>query len=469
VGARFSELAERLGADQIATGSTIPPRYRLDAFRAHRGSSLPEDGVDPAAVVWPRSTEDVSTVVRFAAAAGLSIVAWGDGTGLMGGARPSVDSIILDLRRMRRVLSIDRASNRATAEAGIVLEALDRRLRKKRLTLGHDPWSRPRATLGGAIGTNGMGYAGYLRGTMGDQVLGLEVVLADGTIVRTRPAMRSTTGLDLKRLFIGTEGTLGIVTSATLRVFPIPQREEIHAFAIRDFPRGHASLVRMYDDGLTPAVMDFEETFPGPSLPWRSEGGPPILYLGFAGSREVVAASWRVARRRLRAAAARSLPDREAREYWRTRHDIIYAHDEVAPGVTRADVRLKDFIFDYVHVALPRSKILAFRRSGLAILRRHGVGPIGFGVWTQPELVSLEVLRAVGPDRAAARAAVATAVDEVIRRALALGGTMEYVHGVGVKLAHLMPEELGTGLEVARRAKAALDAAGTLNPGKLGL
>src|SRR5437870_10066611 len=80
---------------------------------------------------------------------------------------------------MRRVLSIDRASNRATAEAGIVLEALDRRLRRRRLTLGHDPWSRPRATLGGAIGTNGVGYAGYLRGTMGDQVLGLEAVLAE--------------------------------------------------------------------------------------------------------------------------------------------------------------------------------------------------------------------------------------------------------------------------------------------------
>src|SRR5207249_7582606 len=90
---------------------------------------------------------------------------------------------------------------------------------KKRLTLGHDPWSRPRATLGGAIGTNGIGYAGYLRGTMGDQVLGLESVLADGTILRTRPAVRSTTGLDLRRLFIGTEGTLGIVTAATLRVF----------------------------------------------------------------------------------------------------------------------------------------------------------------------------------------------------------------------------------------------------------
>src|SRR5437867_13426947 len=208
----------------------------------------------------------------------------------MGGARSSSDSVVLDLRGMHRVRALDPRSCTATVEAGIVLEALDRRLRNKRLTLGHDPWSRPRATLGGAIGTNGIGYAGYLRGTMGDQVLGLEVVLGDGTIVRTRPAVRSTTGLDLKRLLIGTEGTLGIVTSATLRVFPIPEREEIHAFAIRDFPRGLAALVRIYDDGLTPAVMDFEETFAGPSLPWRSEGGPPILYLGFAGSRAVVAA-----------------------------------------------------------------------------------------------------------------------------------------------------------------------------------
>src|SRR5207245_178732 len=88
-----------------------------------------------------------------------------------------------------------------------------------------------------------------------------------------------------------------------------------------------------YDDGLTPSVMDFEETFPSSSIPWRSDDGPPFLYLGFAGSRELVAASWRVAGRRLRAAAARRLADREAREYWRTRHDIIYVHDEVAPGV----------------------------------------------------------------------------------------------------------------------------------------
>src|SRR5439155_25993185 len=123
----------------------------------------------------------------------------------------------------------------------------------------------------------------------------------------------------------------------------------IHAFSIRDFPKGLSGLARIYDDGLAPFVMDFEETFPSSSIPWRSDDGPPVLYLGFAGSRVLVAASWRVAVRGLQAAAARRLADREARAYWRTRHDIIYVHDEVAPGVTRADQFLEGVIFDYVH------------------------------------------------------------------------------------------------------------------------
>ena len=468
VDASIADLAERLGADRVLSGPAVPPRYRLDALRAHRGTRLPEEGTSPLAVVLPRSAQEVSLAVRLATDAGISVVPWGGGTGLMGGARPVANSIVLDLRRMGRVRAIDRASCTATAESGIILETLDRRLRRKGLTLGHDPWSRPRATLGGAIGTNGIGYGGYLRGTMGDQVLGLEIVLADGTIVRTRAAAHSTTGLDLKRLFIGTEGTLGVVTAATIRAFPVPEREDVRAFELSDFPTGFACVSRIYDDGLVPCVMDLDETFPASSLPWTTEAGPPTLYLGFAGKREIVAASWRVAAARLRRSRARRMQEAEARTYWRTRHDIIYHHDEVAPGVTSADRLLATTIFDYAHVALPRSKVIAFRRSALAIVRRHGVTPIGFGVWTQPELASLEMVRPVRVDREAARAAVADAIDDVLRRALALGGSMDYVHGVGVKLVHLLGEELGEGLALARRVKRAVDPKGTLNPGKSG-
>jgi FAD/FMN-containing dehydrogenase len=430
---------------------------------------LAESAALPAAVVLPRSTEDVVAVLRFAATAGFSVVPWGGGTGLMGGARPRGDSILIDFERMRRIRSIDTESGTVTAESGLVLEALDRRLRRRGFTLGHDPWSRPRATVGGAIGTNGLGYAGYLRGTMGDQVLGVEAVLADGTVLRTRAVARATTGLDLKRLLIGTEGTLGLVTAATLRVFRIPEREEIHAFRLRDFAAGFGALCRLYDDGVVPSVMDFEETFGAAGLPWRSDPAPPELYLGFAGARDVVTGSWRVARRSLRAARALPRSDREAQEYWRTRHDVIYMHDEASPGVTRADLALKDVIFDYAHVALPRSKVLGYRRSALAILRRHAVQPVGFGLWTQPELVSVELVRRVAGRADQAQNAVAAAIDELLRRAQALGGSMEYVHGVGVKLAHLLAEELGPGLDVARRIKGALDPGRILNPGKLGL
>src|SRR5256885_15996775 len=110
---------------------------------------------------------------------------------------------------------------------------------------------------------------------MGAQVLGLEAVLADGTVIRPRPAARSTTGLDLKRLFIGTEGRVGIVTAATLRVFPVPAREVIPAFRLRDFSTGFSAFFRVYDNGLTPSVMAYEEPFEAPALTWGAEACLP--------------------------------------------------------------------------------------------------------------------------------------------------------------------------------------------------
>src|SRR3972149_1421176 len=221
-------LSRALGPRRVLAGDRVPLRDRLGAPPAHRGAPVPE-----------------------------------------GGGGPPPDAVALALRGMRRIRSVDVASRTATAEAGIVLEDLDRRLRRARMALGHDPWSRPRATLGGAIATNGLGYTGYLRGSMGDQALGLEVVLSDGTVLRTRAAARSTTGLDLKRLFIGTEGTLGIVTAATIRTLPIPERDERHAFRLPDFAAGFEAVSRLYDDGLFPYVMDLEEAFAVPGGPWQ--------------------------------------------------------------------------------------------------------------------------------------------------------------------------------------------------------
>src|SRR2546428_7150380 len=150
-------LAGAIRPARVRTGDRIPPRYRMDALRPSRGSPLSDVGQAPAAVVLPITTAEVSAVLRIAGRLHRPVVAWGGGTGLMGGARPPSDAIVLDLRRMRRVRAVDRGSCTATAEAGVVLEGLDRRLRRPGLLPGHDPWSRPRATPGGPVRANGGG------------------------------------------------------------------------------------------------------------------------------------------------------------------------------------------------------------------------------------------------------------------------------------------------------------------------
>ncbi len=158
VSALKATLSVHIDANRILIREAVPPRYRLDALRPHHGARVPEEGVSPAAVVFPIATEEVSATLRVTKELGFPIIAWGGGTGLMGGARPRSDSVVIDLRRMRRVRAIDRVSCTATAEAGIILEELHRRLRRRGLTFGHDPWSRPRATLGGSMEyVNGVG------------------------------------------------------------------------------------------------------------------------------------------------------------------------------------------------------------------------------------------------------------------------------------------------------------------------
>jgi FAD/FMN-containing dehydrogenase len=150
--------------------------------------------------------------------------------------------------------------------------------------------------------------------------------------------------------------------------------------------------------------------------------------------------------------------------YWRDRHVVAQRLRQRR----HADWLPPRAAFDFVHVALPPSAVLPYRARALAVLERHGVRPRELGLWTDPGLFSI-VLTAERATRAEAAAVVGAAVDDLLRLAQDLGGAMEYCHGVGLRLAHLMAREHGAGLAVMRRLKAALDPAGVLNPGKLGL
>jgi FAD/FMN-containing dehydrogenase len=421
----------------------------------------------PLAVVRPENAEAVARVLALASEAGVAVVPYGAGTGLMGGARSLALGIVLDTVKLNRieVLAADRV---VWAGSGALLGDVDTALREHGLCLGHDPWTFPVATVGGALSTNGLGYKGGRYGGMGDQAIALEVALADGSVMRTRAVTRRSAGPDLSRLFIGAEGTLGVITAAALRTYPAPELEALRAYRFQTFEEGFAAIDAISALGLRPSLLDYgeEHASPWPELTSREEE-PPVLYLGFEGYAEEVEAALGRAQALVEAHAGQPLPDAEALSFWQDRHVVAerFARNRRRPhnrgwgdeGLAR----------DYLHVALPPSQTLPFREICHEETGRSGVGLLECGLWTGPELFSAVLAL---PDALGGQERLGEVMDGLLSACQDLGGSMEYVHGAGVRLAHLMGREHAVGgFGVLRRVKAALDPSGVLNPGKLGL
>ena len=455
----IEKLALIVGQDNVVTDAERLDEISWDALSEARLDPRCKPATAlPLCVAAPDSTAQVREIVVFANETKTPLVPYGGGSGLMGGALSIRPGIALDLRRMNRVVSIDAEALSARVQAGAVLEAVDKKLNEKGFILGHDPWTLPVATIGGAISTNSVGYRAGKYGSMGEQVLGLEAVLPSGEILSTRAVPKSSAGIDLNALFIGGEGCFGVVTEAAIRIFVRPEKSVIHAYGFDTFERGYNAIREIFKRGVEPAVIDFgdnEDKFDG-----------ALLYLAFEGAKEVVAAEEKIALSICDAAGGARLPAAQAEEFWRERHSIAR---RFAENRRARRERGRDGIYrDWIHVALPASEVLPFRKQALAIVKRRGVDAVESGLWIRPELFSMP-LRIDSDGKKDAQLILAEAVEELLRLVHKLGGSMEYTHGVGVKLAPLMAEEHGYGLEVMRGIKKILDPNGIMNPGKMGL
>jgi alkyldihydroxyacetonephosphate synthase len=474
--ALIAELERALGAAAIDLSEADRDEHATDALGSQRGfDDRGHLAVPPFAVVRPRTAEEVTEVLRLANERRTPVVAYGGGTGLMGGARSERPGLSLDLSRLSAIRDVDAGSGFVWAEAGAVLRDVQAALDPHDLILGHDPWTFGIATVGGAISTNGLGFLGGKYGSMGDQVLGIEAALAAGTLVRTRPVRPRSTGVDLAALFVAGEGAFGIITAAALRTFPAPERRERAGFEFPTFSDGYAAIVAMRGAGIAPALLDLGERIAPPDdmpganrRPWQSE--EPTLFIGFDGFREEVDALLTRASAICREHGGVELDPSEAEDFWQTRHAPAesYAKARARRQALRSMSEEDPACFDYVHVSLPPAQVLRYRELASAAAARHGVHVIEHGVWVAPGLYSMIMVDAAAT-RAEAVAHMAAAVDDCLRLAHEFGGSMEYCHGAGVRLAHLMPDEHGAGLEVMRSIKRALDPHGILNPGKLGL
>jgi len=373
-------------------------------------------------------------------------VPYGGGTGLMGGSLAKKGSIVIDLRKMNRILEISKGDLRVRAEAGIKLSKLNRALSKEGLFLAHDPWSVSFATLGGAIATNALGYLGAKYGSMGDQTLGLKVVLPDGEILETMNYNQASIGFDLKKLFIGTEGVFGIIAEATVQIFPKKKRR-ILGYTFDEYEKGFELVLELCDSNIDFVSLDFGGEY--------YEEKRVFLYLVLEGLEERMNFDAKLIDKISEKYGAKKMSGKESWSYWLNRHKIANSRLRMKRKLLNPK---KEFELDYIHVNIPRGKVLEYRKECFEIAEEKGVYVVEDGVWHKPELFSMVLYNPMNGN-------LKEALDEMLILAQKYKGAIEYCHGIGLKLAHLMGNEL----EIIRRIKKAIDPKYIMNPGKGGL
>ena len=460
-------LTSIVGREHVLVSTNDREEYAFDAYSpAGVRERLPsgEEGgtVLPDVVARPGSAQEVQGIVRLANDRRTPIVPFGGGTGVMGAAVPEHGGIVVDLRRMDRTLEVSADGLTASVQAGALLQDVDRALGHQGLMLGHDPWSQAIATVGGAISTNGVGYLAARYGSMGEQVLGLEVVLPTGDLLESKK-VSAVAGAWLHPLFIGAEGTLGIITAVTLRAFPLPERRALRALAFDDFPAGYAAILAMGRRGVRPSMIDYSEEP-------VSQVKQATLYLAFEGFADEVEALERMGLAICLEHGGRDLGADEASRFWESRHATAEAwaqRNAQGRRFGRARLPWGRQWFDYLHAALPPEAVLDYKGRCDSLLAEAGLQAREYAIWGRADLFSLLI---GGPPADEEGASKAREVSErLLRMAQDLGGSMEYCHGVGLKLRALMPRELGAGMEALRAIKSALDPGNIMNPGKLGL
>jgi D-lactate dehydrogenase (cytochrome) len=415
----------------------------------------------PDAVCFPESTGEVAEVLRICTAHRVPVIPFGAGTSIEGQLIAECGGISLDLSRMNRVLEINASDLDVRVQAGVTRKQLNEELRPEGLFFPIDPGAD--ATLGGMVATRASGTNAVRYGTMRENVLSLEVVLADGRVLRTaRRARKSSAGYDLTRLFVGSEGTLGVITEVSLRVHGLPEATSAAVVAFPSIVAAVDAVIETIQSGVPVARIELLDALQIRAVNAYSKldcAEAPTLFLEFHGTPAGVAEQAEA----VRAIAAdhgggafRWASELEERNrLWQARHQAYYAALALRPGA-------KGWPTD---VCVPISRLAECIREthddlAKSFLQAPMVGHVGDG--------NFHVLLLVDPERAEELAEARRLNDRLIERALRLDGTCTGEHGVGLgKRAYLRAEHGDDAVDVMWAIKRALDPHNLMNPGKV--
>jgi D-lactate dehydrogenase (cytochrome) len=416
----------------------------------------------PEAVVWPRTTAEISAILRHANEEGWPVTAWGAGTSLEGNPIPVCGGLVLNLQQMNKILCIHDTDFQVTVQPGLFYKDMNRLLARYGLFFAPDPGAN--ASIGGMIANNAAGIRTVKYGATKDNVLALEVVLASGEVVRTGSrSIKQSSGYDLTHLFVGSEGTLGIVSEATLKLAPLPDLFSAVVAAFATVEQAAQVVFNIIGTGLEPSALEFLNTHATSLI--NAEDGielfeAPNLIMEFSGASE---ASLRdeldlveTICREYNCRAFQAGLGREARnKLWRARHDFFEILLRAYPG---HDYLLTDVavpISQYPALVAAADEIMSELQVQGAMVGHAGDGNLHTSVFFLPE------------DRVGCRNAQMVN-DHLVEQALALDGTSTGEHGVGLgKQKYMLQEHGEASLTLMRQLKATLDPNGILNPGKV--
>ncbi len=450
--AAVAELKSLLG--ERATTAAVQREHHSHG-ESHHPPALPD------IVCFPRSTAEVSAIVKISARYQLPVIPFGAGTSVEGQVNAIRGGITIDLREMNKVLRVSVPDSDATVEAGITRLQLMKALDNTGLTFFIDPGAD--ATIGGMTSTRASGTTAVRYGTMRENVLSLTVVLADGRVIKTGSrARKSAAGYDLTHLFVGAEGTLGVITEVTLRLHAYPNALSVAVCSFDTVQGAVETVIESIQLGVGVARVEFLDDKQVEAINRYSKTSLPVLptlFFEFHGMNDRDIGDQAEFLQSLATEHGgkgfqwkRTLEDKEG--LWKARHDAYYATRALRPGATV-------FITD---VCVPISRLaecITYTRKDLDTLTFPAtiVGHVGDG--------NFHVLCVLDPDNPTQFTEAVRFADRSVQRALAMEGTCTGEHGIGYGKIKYLKDEHGDAVEVMRALKTALDPENRMNPGKI--
>lgn len=449
----LSELIKILGKEKVLSAIEDRVCYSFDSTKQ---KALPD------IVIRPANTSDISATLNIANRYEVPIYARGAGTGLSGGAVPIRGGIVFDLKGMNRIIEICPEDFVATVEPGVVTKHFQEEVAKYGLFYPPDPSSAAFSTIGGNVAECAGGITGLKYGVTRDYILGLEIVLPDGSVINTgRKTLRSVTGYDLTRLFIGSEGTLGIFTKITVKLIPEPEKIDTLAAFFSDRSDAIDAADSIIDNNVLPRTLEFMDQMSinavrGYGEVTIDEDVKSLLLIDIDGTRESIKHELSIVenvcmeKRALRVRVAETAKERDA--IWAVRRVISPALYNIATHKMNEDI------------CVPRSKIKEILLRVDDINKRYPIYVANFGHIGDGNIhVNLMYKDEPGQKELAERM-----VNEIMEEVVSCGGTISGEHGIGNKKSQFLKLEISPQeLEIMKRLKNFFDPKGIMNPGKM--